>query len=231
MGLVTGAEVAIAGSGPLPGYSGPPPPPAVPGHDRAIGRTSPSGPSCWAAGVGPMPQTMPEPLAHAQVGHRPHVEPAQLEQQEHLGGPGADAADTGELGHHGFVGLPPDGGQVHVTVEDLSEHRSRSEASLFPDSPAGSCGSASLGPGEPLRAEHTARHDGDPSENGSAAAPASCWNTMPYQGANGPGASRRVPRSLPDEAGQDGIAPGHLLDRRSERDSRHRHRDLSGRQI
>ena len=56
----------------------------------------------------------PVALAHAEVVDRPHVEPAELEHQEHLRGPAPDAAHERELAHDLVVGEARDAVELDV---------------------------------------------------------------------------------------------------------------------
>src|SRR5438477_5945033 len=55
-----------------------------------------------------LPQAVRQPVAFANaiVPHRPHVEPPQLEDQEHLGGPPSDTTDDRQAGDELLVGEP-----------------------------------------------------------------------------------------------------------------------------
>lgn len=52
-----------------------------------------------------------------QVCGRPHVETTQIEEENHLGGPWADATDAGQHLDDGLVGHSPQGRQIHRTIE------------------------------------------------------------------------------------------------------------------
>jgi len=63
----------------------------------------------------------PVSASHAEVTDRPDVETAKLEQQEHLGRPGTDAAHRGQAFDYLLIVLPGQsaGRQDHSSVKDL----------------------------------------------------------------------------------------------------------------
>ncbi len=81
-------------------------PPAVPRGDRPVRsqRFTQWFEFARAVGGADNPKDRAVALAHAEVVDRPHVEPSELEHQEHLGGPAADPAHRRELLHDLVVG-------------------------------------------------------------------------------------------------------------------------------
>jgi len=83
--------------------------PAIPRGHRAVG------PEAFARDLELLRRRQPRQsvgqrvaVAHAIVTDRPHVEPAQLENEEHLGGPASDAAHDRQARDDLLVGEPAD---------------------------------------------------------------------------------------------------------------------------
>src|SRR5438067_1913132 len=95
-------------------------PPAVPGRDRAVGAERVAQ-RLELLGRGRGVDTPGEgvPHADAEVVNRPDVEAAQLEEQEHLRGPAADAAHLDEAGDDLVVAEPARPGEHDRSVHHL----------------------------------------------------------------------------------------------------------------
>src|SRR3990170_2090624 len=94
--------------------------PEVPGGDRAPGAPAftklahPRQRDLSALEVGDA-----DPLLQPEVVEREHVGPQQVEHQEHLGGPAADAAHVGELGDDLLVAHPRPVARVDLAVDEV----------------------------------------------------------------------------------------------------------------
>src|SRR6478736_4990606 len=78
--------------------------PQVPGCDRAPGRPALRDPTHGAQRYFPSLEVVDaDRTLQPEVGDRKHVRAQQVEHQEHLRGPAADAADLHQLGDHRFV--------------------------------------------------------------------------------------------------------------------------------
>src|SRR2546421_12866548 len=94
--------------------------PAVPGGNRPVR------PEALPLGLKllrrqEVPQAVGQRVAFANpvVLDRPHVEPAQLEDQEHFGGPAPDAADDSEARDDVLVSEPTDPSKRDGSIGDL----------------------------------------------------------------------------------------------------------------
>ena len=122
-------------------------PPAVPGRQRPVRpERSPSGSSSspWVAAR--RSDRIAVALADAEVADRPHVEPAELEHEEHLGGPPSDAAHQRELARRSSSSESRATRSSSTSPASTFSARSRIDAVLLADSPAArivSTGSAS----------------------------------------------------------------------------------------
>src|SRR5438309_7598380 len=83
--------------------------PAIPRRHRSVG-TEPLALPLKLLRRQELPQAVGQhvPFANAIVPDRPHVEPPQLEDKEHLGGPASDASHDSEAGDDLLVGEPPE---------------------------------------------------------------------------------------------------------------------------
>ena len=124
-----------------------------PGSGRA-GTGSPSASSCLRGRDSPRPQARAKPARTPVVTHRPHVEPAQGTDQEHLRRPRSDAPDLGEVVDHLLVGEPADPVEPDRAGDDL----------LGQVADGGGLGAAQPAPGQRLRrgGQHRLRGDGAP---------------------------------------------------------------------
>src|SRR2546428_1284357 len=93
---------------------------AIPSGHRAVG------PDPFAQGLQLLRRREPlqavgqcVPFANAVVPTRPHVEPTQLKDQEHLGGPLSDAADDRQRRDDVLVAEPADAMQLNGSIHDL----------------------------------------------------------------------------------------------------------------